>query len=69
MMGRKMDKPNCYKCINRVDLVYDAHSRCVEVGARVAGNPHGIKHGWFAWPFNYDPVWLVSCDSYRAKEE
>jgi hypothetical protein len=31
----------------------------------VVGDPHGIAHGWFAWPFNFDPVWLVSCDGFE----
>ena len=21
---------------------------------------HGIKNGWFFWPVNFDPVWLIS---------
>jgi hypothetical protein len=21
-------------------------------------DPHGIKMGWCAWPFNFDPVWV-----------
>ncbi len=32
----------------------------------VVGDPHGIRMGWFAWPWNYDPVWLVSCDGFEA---
>lgn len=23
--------------------------------------PHGVKSGWFAWPINFDPVWLIHC--------
>jgi hypothetical protein len=34
----------------------------------VYGNPHGIKNGWFAWPFNFDPVWLESCNGFEEKE-
>jgi hypothetical protein len=30
----------------------------------VTGNPHGISNGWFHWPFNFDPIWLVSCDGF-----
>lgn len=30
-------------------------------GIEVAGHPVGIASGWFAWPANFDPVWLVSC--------
>jgi hypothetical protein len=34
----------------------------------VKGDPHGIKNGWFEWPFNYDPIWLVSCDGFSPSE-
>lgn len=34
----------------------------------VTGNPMGIRRGWFNWPFNFDPTWLVSCDGFEAKQ-
>ena len=34
----------------------------------VHGSEHGIRNGWFMWPINFDPVWLVSCDGYQPKE-
>lgn len=27
----------------------------------IEGDPHGIAHGWFVWPINFDPVWLKAC--------
>lgn len=93
-----MDKPNCYECKHRQDIMGDAHSRCVHPtvketmgdpmaqvlallgsvgrtypvrvaigGISVTGNKHGIQHGWFAWPFNFDPLWLETCDGWEAK--
>lgn len=35
----------------------------------VKGNPHGIKNGWFNWPWNFDPTWLETCDGFEAKKE
>lgn len=35
----------------------------------VTGNAHGIKHGWFNWPFNFDPIWLESCDGFEVVEK
>lgn len=29
---------------------------------------HGIKNGWFFWPVNFDPVWLISCNGFTPKE-
>lgn len=34
----------------------------------IKGHPHGIRNGWFMWPVNFDPVWLLSCDGFEAKE-
>ena len=38
-------------------------------GLNVKGNPHGVRKGWFNWPWNFDPVWLETCDGFEAKEE
>ena len=66
-----MNRPNCYKCTYRTQVPGDAHSGCVNKDAHVKGNEHGIKSGWFYWPFNFDPVWLVSCDGFveRGKHD
>lgn len=36
---------------------------------KVVGNPYGIKKGWFNWPFNFDPGWLMECSGYTPKRE
>jgi hypothetical protein len=56
--------PNCYECKGRCDVPGDAHSSCSQLQAHVEGSPHGIRKGWFLWPWNFDPTWLVSCDSF-----
>ena len=35
----------------------------------ITGNTHGIRKGWFNWPYSYDPVWLNSCKGETPKEE
>lgn len=35
---------------------------------KISGRSHGISKGWFAWPFDFDPVWLIDCDGYVEKE-
>ena len=59
-----MKKPDCYKCVHRLPVPGDAHSRCNNISANVTGNPHGIRSGWFLWPLNFDPTWLESCDGF-----
>lgn len=34
----------------------------------IVGNLHGIRHHWFNWPFNFDPVWLEACNGFELKE-
>ncbi len=58
-------KPDCYTCKHRQSLPGDCHSACANGAARVKGKEHGIKHGWFFWPFNFDPIWLESCNGYE----
>ena len=31
--------------------------------------PHGVRNGWFYWPYNFDPVWLLECRLYEEVEE
>ena len=61
------DAPNCYLCANRRDVPGACHSSCVANPAKVTGDPGGIRRGWFAWPYNFDPTWLVSCNSFVPK--
>ncbi len=35
----------------------------------IKGNAHGIKNGWFCWPFNFDPVWLENCEGFTPKNK
>jgi len=30
----------------------------------IDGSEHGTKKGWFSWPFNFDPIWLKSCNGW-----
>lgn len=34
---------------------------------KVVGNLHGIEHGWFNHPLNFDPVWLDECNGFEEK--
>jgi hypothetical protein len=34
----------------------------------VMGDRTGIRRGWFNWPLNFDPVWLLTCDGFEGKE-
>ncbi|MBC8458076.1 MAG: hypothetical protein H8D67_08795 [Deltaproteobacteria bacterium] len=35
----------------------------------IKGHPQGIRAGWFSWPANFDPTWLLNCDGFEPKEK
>lgn len=40
------------------------HISCGKKNAIVTVNEHARANGWASWPFDYDVIWLESCDSY-----
>jgi len=34
----------------------------------IKANSWGVKHGWFNFPWNFDPVWLLNCDGFEEAE-
>jgi hypothetical protein len=38
-------------------------------GLSVIFDRHGIRMGWASWPYNFDPMWLVSCDGFTPEPE
>jgi hypothetical protein len=41
----------------------------VSSSLNIEADPHGIRSGWFCWPINFDPVWLISCDGFKEKDK
>ena len=35
----------------------------------IKANEAGIRGGWFNWPWDFDPTWLISCDGFVSKLE
>lgn len=33
----------------------------------IKAHGHGVKRGWFLWPVNFDPTWLINCDGFTHK--
>ena len=42
---------------------------CNSKELNIKANEHGIKKGWFNFPWDFDPVWLENCDGFEKKEE
>lgn len=61
--------PDCYACKYRRNVPGDAHSSCINIQADVDGDLYGIQGGWFLWPINFDPNWLVNCNGFEQREK
>lgn len=31
---------------------------------RITAHEVGVARGWFLWPVDFDPVWLIHCDGF-----
>jgi hypothetical protein len=63
--GWALDDPmlqilSVFASVGRVDPIQ------AETGLHVKGDPGGVAHGWFNWPFDFDPTWLEECDGFTA---
>ena len=65
-----MSKPDCYACKHRRPLLGDCHSACAAPApVDIAAATHGVKNGWFMWPYNFDPTWLEECSAFQPIKE
>lgn len=61
-------KNECWDCSHRQEIPGSSHAFCAKPDPEMTGNPHGIKYGWFAYPWNFDPVWKTKdCSNFEAK--
>ncbi len=62
----------CHRLVTNANIGHDfpgdTHSCCSNRLAVAIGDEHGISHGWFFHPFNFDPVWLRYCDGFEEME-
>ena len=67
------DKKTCYSCKHRGNTPGDAHSSCSvkwlnTIDPMPEGDPHGVRNGWWMFPWNYDPVWMIGeCSKFEQK--
>lgn len=47
----------CYQCKHKRNVAGNAHIGCANPDPEMTGSEHGIKNGWFFYPFLFDPVW------------
>ena len=64
----------CYSCKFKGSVPGSAHSSCGFDWLKQSdhfppkADYHGIRNGWYAFPFNYDPVWQEElCKAFKQK--
>lgn len=62
----------CHGCAYRSKVPGDAHSTCNfdfrKAGLKMpAGDPNGVRNGWYMFPVNYDPNWMVEACGGRSE--
>ena len=68
-MSSANNKTNCYDCKSRRTISGDCHTQCIKPDPGMTGNEHGKEHGWFMYPFNFDPIWKTKeCANFEAKD-
>ena len=50
-------RSECWTCANNRPVPGNYHIECVKPDIDMTGNAHGIREGWFMYPFLFDPVW------------
>lgn len=57
----------CFQCANKREVPGNCHIKCTNPDDEMTGNEHGIKKGWFMYPYLFDPVWKTKmCDNFKA---
>ena len=65
---------DCNGCTFARSIPGDCHTRCAFkwFGSELTppkGDPHGIKNGWWRFPFNFDPTWMIGeCEARSTVE-
>lgn len=59
----------CHKgCIHKRTVPGNCHVRCAYPdSSNVTGDPHGIKNGWFFYPFLFDPIWDLAVETLKQR--
>lgn len=58
-----MDKKDCWTCAYKGEIPGDAHICCRYKEWTLLtvprGKDTGIEGGWWHFPFNFDPIWML----------
>jgi len=56
---------NCKNCIYKKNVPGNTHIECTRLGCKpINVREHGVKNGWFMFPFLFDPIWAENCTGF-----
>ena len=52
-------------------MVQAMNGKFAEAGRQlgITGHALGVARGWFLWPAEFDPTWLLTCNGFEAKDK
>lgn len=72
---KQFNDKKCQMCVHKIHLSGTHHLGCSKsllnqgvVTALVQVNDHAFNNGWASWPFNFDSIWIDSCDSHLPEK-
>ncbi|MCP3681648.1 MAG: hypothetical protein GY861_03065 [bacterium] len=66
---QKYAMTECYTCKHMTDVIGNTHIECLKPDINMIGASHGIRMGWFMYPFLFDPTWKMKpCDNFESVE-
>lgn len=52
--------------IGMFDFFSEENTKNIEK-LNIKADSHGVRNGWFMWPINFDPIWLLNCDGFTPR--
>lgn len=69
-VDRAWTRKQCSNCKHKRRVPGNAHIACAKPDPAMKGDAHGIKNGWWYYPFLFDPVWnLTLCANHEPVDE
>ena len=60
----------CHQCKHSENVPGNTHIKCNKPDPKMTGDMHGIKSGWFIYPWLFDPVWCTKeCDNHESNSD
>lgn len=49
--------------------ILDSENALIQDRLGITADQYGFMKGWFFWPANFDPAWLIECKGFTPKDK